>query len=79
MPNHNYTIRINCYDGTMDDTEALAYSLHSLKYWREKGRKISNKGHEQSLSFLSRSVSTQCRSTKGGVSISIYSEDQNYA
>lgn len=78
MPNYNYTIRINCYDGTMDDTEALALALHSLKYWREKDRKISSQGHEQNLRFLKRGVSTQCRSTKGGVSISIYPEDQNH-
>ena len=79
MPNYNYTIRINCYDGTMDDTEALAMALHSLKYWREKGRKISSQGHEQSLSFLKRGVSTQCYSTKSGISISIHPEDQNHA
>ena len=71
-----WTIRINCYDPTMDDTEALAMALHSLKYFREQERTISSQGHQQRLVFPKRGISTQCRSTKSGLSISIYPEER---
>ena len=73
-----WTIRINCYDPTMDDTEALDIALHSLRYYRKQERTISSKGHEQSLVFPKRNVSSQCRQTKSGLSISIYPETGRY-
>ena len=69
-----WTIRVNCYDQTMDDTEALDIALRSLQYYQKQERTISSKGHEQTLVFPKRNVSSQCRQTKSGLSISIYPE-----
>lgn len=74
-----YTLRVNCYDGTMDDTEALAMALHSLQYFRKEKRTISSKGYQQCLEFPKRGVSTQTRLTKTGLSISIYPEDKTHS
>ena len=72
-----FSIRINCHVPTLDNVHAMQFAQQSLKYWHEKGKGISKNGHEQCLEFTRQGVITHTKQTKTGVSISIYSVQDN--